>query len=258
LASADFSLLVDAGGFARGYDPFSQIQNKYLVKGLGMLQYAAINLGYREWGSKPSVLRKLEEEFKVDFLCANVGYKDSTRTPFEPYLIREIQPNSGHRNLPFKKLRVAIVGLTDNKLAQLFVNKPGEAELVYRDPIEAAREFMPGLVKKSDLIILLYYGKFDMMKSLLASVPGFDIAVMGGESYLVASQTSSKDPIPVVSTPSMGKYVGILTLKVDSRKKIVSSSSRQVPLKEDMAEDARFNDLVSEFEKASQNPKSSS
>jgi len=217
-----------------------------------MLQYSALNLGYREWGNKPATLRELAQEFHLAFLCGNVAYKDSSKTVFAPYLIRELEARPGAHKPAFKKITVAIVGLTDNQLAQLFVNRPGEPELVYRDPVEAAREIMPWVRQKADLVILLYYGKHEKMKSVLQGVPGFNIVVMGGENYLVASQNGQNEPLPIVSTPSMGKYVGILTLQLDKKRKIIGSSSRQVPLKEDMTEDSRFKDLVSEYEKASQ------
>ena len=215
---------------------------------------STLNLGYREWGIQPTVLKTLEQEFKIDFLCANIGLKDAEKTLFKPYVIKEIQANSRQRKLPFKKLTIAMVGLTDNQLAQPFVNHQGEPELEYRDPIEAAKEIMPKIAKKADLVILLYYGKFQNLKTLLTAVPGFDVAIMGGENYLVSTQSSPTETIPIASTPSMGKYAGILTLQLDKQRRIVNSSGRQVPLKEDMAEDVRFNDLSAEFEKESKKP----
>jgi len=54
----------------------------------------------------------------------------------------------------------------------------------------------------------------------------------------------------VVTTPSMGKYGGILTLELDKNKKIVSHSTQQIPLKEDMKDDPEIVKLVEEFEQA--------
>ncbi|HNY92645.1 MAG TPA: hypothetical protein PKJ13_02700 [bacterium] len=216
---------------------------------MSWLDYAALNLGYREWGNPVAVLQALDKEFNLPFLCANVLYKDSATTPFKPYAIRELEATPGRSKMPFKKLTIAMVGLTDNLLAQLFVNRPGEPELLYRDPVEAAGELMPELRGKADLVILLYYGKYQKLTALLEAVPGFDVAVFGGEHYLVASQKSPNNPVRIVSTPSMGKYAGVLTLQLDKKRKIVSSSDRQVPLKEDMNEVARFNELAAEYEK---------
>ncbi len=216
---------------------------------MSWLDYTALNLGYREWGNPATVLQGLEKEFNLPFICANVSYKDSVAAPFKPYVVREIEARPGRGKLPYNKLAIAMVGLTDNLLAQLFVNRPGEQELLYRDPVEAAKAIMPDLRKKSDLVILLYYGKYQKLTALLEAVPGFDVAVFGGEHYLVASQKNPNNPVRIVSTPSMGKYAGVLTLQLDKKRKIVSSSDRQVPLKEDMNEVARFNELAAEYEK---------
>lgn len=216
---------------------------------MSWLDYSAFNLGYREWSNPTTFLQGLEQEFKVNFLCANVVDKNSGLAIFKPYVIKELEAASGRGKLPFKKLSIAMLGLTDNSLAQLFVNRPGEPELLYRDPVETAREIMPQISKEADLVILLYYGKYQQLTALLAAVPGIDLTVFGGEHYLVASQSSAVNPVRIVTTPSMGKYAGVLTLQLDNRRKIVTSSNRQVPLKEDVTEVVRFNELAAEYEK---------
>ena len=107
---------------------------------MSWLDYSAFNLGYREWSNPTTFLQGLEQEFKVNFLCANVVDKNSGSAIFKPYVIKELEAASGRGKLPFKKLSIAMLGLTDNSLAQLFVNRPGEPELLYRDPVETARE----------------------------------------------------------------------------------------------------------------------
>jgi len=252
--TADFYFLVDAGGFSRGSDPNSLLLNEYLAKGMTWLNYSAINLGYREWGTKATFLKKIELTHQATFLCANVYLKDSGKSVFAPYVIKEFRSEARDRSLPFKKLKVAVIGLTDNLMSQLFVNKPGEPVLEYRDPVEVAKELMPQIREKADLVVLLYYGKFQKMQSVLAEVPGFDVAVLGGETYMLQQQSKSDLKTIMVSSQSMGKYVGVLHLKLDKKKNIVSSSIKQVPLDENIKDDPKFQQLVHEFEEQSQKP----
>lgn len=255
IPSSDFTLIVDAGGFSRGSDPLSLIYNKYLARGMSWLNFAAVNLGYREWGTKPSFLKNLADSSKLEFLCANVFDKATGKPFFAPYIHKELHAANPQAKIPFKKLNVAIVGLTDQEFSQLFVNRPNEPELLYRPPLEVAKELMPAIVGKNEVVILLYYGKFAKMQEILDQVPGFDVAVLGGESYNLSSKTEADSKVIRVSTPSMGKYVGVLSLTLDKKKNIISSSARQVPLKEGMEEESRFLDLVKAFEVESQNPR---
>lgn len=222
---------------------------------MSWLNFAAVNLGYREWGAKPSFLKGLAEENKLDFLCANVLDKATGKPVFTPYVRKELHAANPSAKIPFKKLSVAIVGLTDQEFSQLFVNRPNEPELLYRPPLEVAKELMPAIAAKNDLVILLYYGKFAKMQEILDQVPGFAIAVLGGESYHLSSAANAEEKVIRVSTPSMGKYVGVLSINLDKKKKILSSSTRQVPLKEGMEEESRFLDLVKQFEAESQAPR---
>jgi 5'-nucleotidase / UDP-sugar diphosphatase len=251
LTNSDFHLLVDAGGFSRGSDDFSQTQNEYLVKALTWLDYSAINLGYKEFQLKPSFIRSLEQKLKPPFISANVIMAGGDKTFTQPYVIKELEiAGTAERKPLFKKVRVAILGLCDNKMAPLFITRAGEPTLEYRDPIQVGKALVPMLRKKADMVILLYYGKHDEMQKVLQALDGIDVAVLGGEYYMLSSSSDKKKFI-AVTTPLQGKYVGVLTLQLDKNKHIVGSTNKQIPLSEDIAEEARFAQLVKEFDQVS-------
>jgi len=256
LPKSDFNLVVDAGGFSRGSDPTSVVQNEYLVKGMSWLNYAAYNLGYRELNNKPSVLKKMEMDYKVDFLSANIQLKGTGKTVFKPYIIKELLTQERGKSLPFKKIKIGIVGLCDDKLAQLRLSQPEEPVLEYIDPLLAARSIIPEVRKKSDLVLLLYYGRYEKMKEVATEVRGIDIVVLGGETYLVGRDPKEELPFIAVTSQAMGKYAALLNLGLNNNKKIVQHSMRQAPLDESLKDDEKFARLAKDFEAASQNPSS--
>jgi len=256
LPKSDFNLLVDAGGFSRGSDPTSVLQNEYLIKGLAWLNYSAFNLGYRELNNKPSVLKKLELDNHIDFLSANILLKGTGKTAFKPYVIKELISQARYKDLPFKKIKIAIVGLCDEDLAQLRLNQPNEPVLEYIDPLQTAKTVIPEVRKKADMVILLYYGKYEKMKSVATAVPGIDIVVLGGETYLVGRDPKEVLPFITVTSQAMGKYAAVLSLNLDKYKKIVQHSMRQAALDENIKDDEKFSRLAKDFEAASQNPSS--
>ncbi len=250
-SQADFNLVVDAGGFSRGTDDHSAIQNEYLLKAMTWLKYDAINLGYKEYQLKPSFVRKMEQSLNPPFVSANVKLAGSDKPFVRPYLLKELEAQQSERPLAFKKLKVAVFGLADNKMAQLFITRPGEPQLTYVEPLQVAAELVPILRKKADVVVMLYYGRNAEMNQVLNAVPGIDVAVLGGEYYLINSSSEQRNNKPSVSTPLQGKYVGILTLQLNKNKTITGSTTRQISLDEQIAEDAKFLELLNEFDKAS-------
>ncbi|MBN2354715.1 hypothetical protein JXO59_01310 [candidate division KSB1 bacterium] len=222
---------------------------------MAWLDYSAINMGYRELNNKPSVLKKLQQENNVEFLNANILLQGSNKPLFTPYLIKELEAKKTKQKIPFKKIKIGILGLCDNKLAQMVLSREGEPTLVYQEPVQAAKQYIDDLKKKSDLVILLYYGRYEQMKTVVDQVPGIDLVVMGGETYRVGRNPQETETIITVTSQAMGKYAGVLNLSLNKQKKIASFSTKQVPLNEDIADDPKFARLVQEYESAARNPR---
>jgi len=249
MPNSDFNLVVDAGGFSRGSDDASQLQNEYLLKAMMKLQYDAINMGAKEFQLKPSFIKKLSETMKLPLLSANVQMVGPAKAVWQPYLIKEINAQTSTRKIPIKKLKVAVLGLCDNKLSPLFIQRPDEPRMEYQEPIPIAQDLVPKLRQKAAVVILLYFGKQSELVKLMQNVPGIDVAVLGGEYYLASSGNSDKGTLMVTST-SQGKYADILTLQIGKDKRIAGSTSKHIALSESIAEDPKLGQLVKEFDKA--------
>ena len=240
--------MVDAGGFARGIGDISKLQTEYLLKGLSMMGYSVFNLGARDLNNGGMFIKILRRKYDLDFLSANIYYKETSRRFSEPYVIKRIKARSKDKKLPFKKLSIGIVGLCDER-STLFSSRIQEKMLEAKDPVEIARVVIPQVRKKVDLLILLYHGKYPSLQKILKEVNGVDVVVLGG-SYSFRETNDDKLPI-IVTTPSMGKYAGTLTLELNKKKRIISHRLQKIALNESIADDPVFTRLVKEFEKVS-------
>jgi len=209
------------------------------------LGYNAINLSYKDFFLGGVLLKEIEKKQRMQFLSANTFYEDG-KAFATPYVVKELKP-SGNARLPFKKLRVGILGLEDER-DQLLRRKADEPQLKSTNPVKAAQKFVPLLRKKADLVILLYSGKFKNLEAILNNVKGIDVAVMGGEYYSV--RRFGKGEFLVVSSPSLGKYCNYLSLTLDRDKNIIAHRESSVALDENIKEDPAFVKLVKEFEEA--------
>lgn len=194
---------------------------------------------------------KAEKEYGVNFISANAVYSEDSKNFVEPYIIKKVTANESETRPPFKSLDVAFLGLCDQRDPLLHRNSTEKA-LKSLNPVEIAKELVPKLKKKADLVVLVFNGRYKSMEAVLNSVDGIDIVIMGGEYYR-AEQYASKDII-VTSTPSLGKYFGILKLELDKDKHIISSNKRRIPLDTSIKDDPKFVKLVNEFEKAKKEP----
>ena len=243
--SADFTLQVDAGGFSKGYGPAAQIQTEYLVRGLLDIGYDAINLSPKDFYKGGSFLKGLEEEYKFSFLAGGIYYTNG-KSFSAPSFLKTIEA-SGAENPPFDKLKIGLIGLCDQQ-DKLLRGAVDETQVKSIDPVQAAKEIIPELRKKSDLVVLIYHGKYKRLEVIIKENKGIDVVILGGEYYSARSVVGS-DAI-IVSTPSLGKHLSSLTLTIDSNKKILSHQIRSIALDSSVKEDAKLIKLVQDFEEA--------
>ncbi len=207
--------------------------------------YKNINLAHREFINGGEILKTLAKENDVNFLASNTFYQDTDKPFTEPFQIQIVKAKD-ENGLPFKSISLGIIGLCDDR-GMLFSKRLKEPMLYCKDPIEVAKELVPKVNKKADLVVLLYNGNYKKLKDILETVPDIDIAIMGGQYYLVNPR--DKFDAIVASSVSMGKYGSILTVTLDSKKNILDHNSEKLPLKEDMVDDLEMLKLLDNFDK---------
>ncbi len=244
--SCGFYLIVDAGGFMKGYAANAALQSEFLIKGLSMLGYDAVNLAVKDFSLGGKYLQTMRERYDVPFVAANVQYLETGKPFTNQYLVKKLSASAKNGQPAFDKITVGIFGLCDRREA-LFHENLNEPKVISTDPIPAAKKAVAEL-SKCDLVVLLYNGRYQVLEDLLAQVPNIDVVVVGGEYYRV---TQSTNRIPVlVTTPSLGKYFGELKLTLNEHKKIINYQNSRIPLDSTVADDPRLSRLVSDFEKA--------
>ncbi|MBN2411877.1 hypothetical protein JXQ31_09295 [candidate division KSB1 bacterium] len=246
--STDFVIFMDAGGFGRGGGEIAQLYTNYLVNGLSKIGYRIFNLSYRDFFNGGEFIRGLAKKYDVDFVASNTYYKDTNNHFTDPFLVKTIKANKNAKSIPFNKIKIGIIGACD-EYGMLFSKQLDEQMLESKPPLGELQKNIEKVREKSDMVVFLFNGNYKTFKEITGQVKGIDVAVMGGQYYMVTPNEFYNNTI-VVTTPSMGKYVGQLTVELDKDKKIVSHSVHQEALKEDMKDDPDMVKLVQEFEQA--------
>lgn len=154
-----------------------QVQNTFALRAYSKYPFDAANLSYHDLLVLSPYLKK--DQQKASFaefpglktlISANLTPEADLKSHLAvvPYLIREVKSP----RLPKGKIRVGIMGLSEPAPAT-------NLGYVWRDPEKAAREVLPVLRKKCDLLIVLAYMPLDKVKALATSCQEVDVMIAG-------------------------------------------------------------------------------
>lgn len=238
-------IVMDAGDLIDG-SPFS-------VEYAGEADFAAANAagyevavtGNHEYSNTIANFLKRIKEAQFPVLGANV-FKKGDSTPFlTPYMI-----------LNEDGLRIAILGLvTPNDYTAV---KQGNLEI--KDPIEAAKEWVPKLRQQADAVILLTHIGYDVDTQLAGQVPGID-AIIGGHTHtrlehpVLVKHAPDSDPFSLDGTViaqdfEWGGDLGEVDLtfrKGDSGWTLMSYDGKLIPITSDIPEDGFVRGVVEKY-----------
>ena len=201
------SILLSAGDINTGV-PESDIQEAEPdFIGMNLIGYDAMTIGNHEFDNPLPVLLKQEKWAKFPFLSANILYKESGKTVFKPWIMKE-----------YDGVKVAILGLTTEDTESQTL-KEHVKDVRFDDAVDSAKTWVPKLVReqKADVVIALtHMGHYPNAKhghnapgdiTLAREVDGVDI-IVGGHSQTKLLRPDIKNSTYVLQAWEWGKYVG--------------------------------------------------
>ena len=206
-------LVLDAGDFNTGRPESNFFKAEPDILGYNYIGYDAVAMGNHEFDPDPSLLQKQIGESDFPWLCANVKRDDGSYVPgVEPYMIKD-----------YGGFKVAVFGMMLKETRQSG-NPANIKGYEFLDEVETARELVPELRKKADLVIALVhmglYGEEDRgSRRLAAHVPGIDLIIDGHTHTMVSSPVLVKNEdtgyeVPIVQAKHWGLYMGKVDLKI--------------------------------------------
>nr|WP_299733774.1 bifunctional UDP-sugar hydrolase/5'-nucleotidase UshA [uncultured Endozoicomonas sp.] len=198
-------LLLSGGDINTGV-PESDLQDAIPdFKGMNMLGYDAMAVGNHEFDNPREILKMQESLAEFPFLSANIIDESTGKTLFKPYTMFE---KDG--------LRIAVMGLTTDDTPKA-TNPENTVGLKFRKPVNVARELVPELEEKADVIIATtHMGHYANAAygvnapgdvTLARSVDGIDL-IVGGHSQDPLFEPDLQNGAYIVQAHEWGKYVG--------------------------------------------------
>ena len=199
-------VLLLSGGDVNTGVPESDLQDAVPdFKGMNLLGYDAMVVGNHEFDNSMDITRMQQEIADFPFLAANIYKTDNGSRLFKPYELFE-----------YNGLTVAVMGVTTDDTQKLAFadNIKG---LEFRNPVEVAKDLVPELEEKADIIIAAthmgYYadakhgGNAPGDVTLARAVDGIDM-IVGGHSQDALFEPDVQNGTLIVQAQEWGKYVG--------------------------------------------------
>lgn len=193
-------LVVDAGDFTTGRPESNFFQGEPDLIGYNHIGYDLISMGNHEFDYDWATVQKQIGMSNFPWLNANVKKDGEYLENVQPYIIKD-----------YGDFKVAIIGLM-TKETKKTGNPAHIGDLIFLDEVEVAKELVPKLKKKADIVIaVVHMGLYDTdsrgSRRLAAEVPGISLIVDGH------SHTKIEEPVYVKGTPIVqarhwGLYMG--------------------------------------------------
>jgi 2',3'-cyclic-nucleotide 2'-phosphodiesterase (5'-nucleotidase family) len=215
-ASVLDSLMLDSGDALRAGNIF-WLPKEPIIDLMNSVPYDAMCMGNREYHFLRAGLLAKTSGARFPILSANLRpAKTDSPAPVEPWVVFE---RGG--------TRIGVVGLTIPCITERMMVKR-LAQFYFARPVDAAREVVPALRERSDLVIALTHLAAGADQDLADSVPGIDV-ILAAHSHTIA------DPERIGGTTILrhgarAQYVGKVTIDVEHDG--VTVSDELIPLAE--------------------------
>jgi len=244
-------VLIDSGDTIQG-TPLAYYHNKKnnqppnpMMLAMNALGYDAMTVGNHEYNFGLKVLEKARSEAKFPWLSANTYNKGTTKTHYQPYIIKEIAG-----------VRVGVLGLTTPGVPT-WENAPNYAGLEFHQPLLEAKKWVPVLrgKERADVVVIaMHMGIEEDLRTgelnpgqvlnenqavaIARQVPGVDLIFMGHTHRDISSL--SINGVVLTQANHWGRHLAradVYLEKVGPRWRVYARSARTIPVDDKVTAD---------------------
>jgi 2',3'-cyclic-nucleotide 2'-phosphodiesterase/3'-nucleotidase len=242
---------VDSGDTIQG-TPLAYYHNKKnnqppnpMMLAMNALGYDAMTVGNHEYNFGLKVLEKARSEAKFPWLSANTYNKGTTKTHYQPYIVKEIAG-----------VRVGVLGLTTPGVPT-WENAPNYAGLEFHQPLLEAKKWVPVLrgKERADVVVIaMHMGIEEDLRTgelnpgqvlnenqavaIARQVPGVDLIFMGHTHRDTPSL--SVNGVVLTQANHWGRHLAradVYLEKVGTRWRVYARSARTIPVDDKVTAD---------------------
>jgi hypothetical protein len=239
-----YTLIVDAGNFSGGNGRNDLIKAKYLLKGMALLKYDAINLGERDLMSGKQYLAEIKKNYDIPFISANIYDAKSRQLFAKPFVIKRFGAKKT-LGLVHGGFKMGVFGITLSQSPQMS-SETDDQDFYIKDPVETAKQMIAELRGKCDIIVALCDLGIEKSEELAQSIKGIDVIISGRYSSVQYEPMVTGNTL-IVQAGLLGKYFGDLSLVLNNNYQIQDHRGLLTPLNAEIPDDSLMVALLNEY-----------
>ncbi|MEW5806341.1 MAG: multiheme c-type cytochrome [Acidobacteriota bacterium] len=205
---------------------------------MNILEYSAVNVGERELFLGYDEFKKRMEKIKFPLVTANMVIQGTERSITIPYVIKSVKSPSG------KSYKIGIIGLT--KFNPTFQKSGPEGKNISTiSPIDAAKKYIPEMVRKADITIVLAAMSKDEAHLLAREVPGINL-ILAGYGGILTTGKETEGTTEIIYAGNQGKRMAELRLYMNGDEKIAEVMKHIHYLNKKYPDDPKLLEIVNE------------
>lgn len=215
-------------------------KNRWVVKGYSDFHHDAANISYADLPYVAELLKKdgydqrvKDYPFIKKLTSANIHPADDSRIAPAPYLIREVTMKRGGAE---RTLRVGIVGLTEPGPMMLAQKVNQFAGFIIEDAMQAAKNILPEVKNKADIIVVLAYMAEDQAKNLARAYPEINTIIVARQ-LSTTNDPQHENHATIVTANNQTKFLGELRYYFKSDGSIENQTNRFVGMDSTIPDD---------------------
>jgi hypothetical protein len=199
-------LVFDVGNMTSGTRDYEMLKMKYMLDGMELIGYDAVNLGDKEAELSVDKLRSVITDAALPFVSANVLAKKDHSALAEPFrLVKRGGATFG------------VIGVSDSDPEDA---GPG---VEIKPVMETLAALVPEVKGKCDYLIVLAFCGDDRIKEIASKFHEVDM-ILGGNVQQASAQTQVVNRSAIFNVTDKGKVIGRIDLSRSNRGYEVSSS----------------------------------
>jgi 2',3'-cyclic-nucleotide 2'-phosphodiesterase (5'-nucleotidase family) len=231
----DFALL-DLGDFM-SVTWAGEMETRFIWKQMEDMGYAATTPGVREVGNW-RLFQDLLRGSTIQCVSSNLTVVEGGKR--RPAGLRTLVAETGG-------VRFGFFGLLGDPEMTPGEQPPAGIEFEHADPVETARQIVPELRARAEIVVLLSQLTSEDTESLIEQVPGIDVALFGRQPHWDEWPGRIGQTI-TQSTGARGRFAGELVLVVDPSGRILQWGSHNARLDRVVPEDPEVLAAVKQLE----------
>ncbi|MFI5384571.1 MAG: multiheme c-type cytochrome, partial [Fimbriimonadales bacterium] len=187
-------IVVDVGNMTSGTRDYEMLKFKYMLDGMSLIGYDAVNLGRNEAELDIDKLRSSLKGSSLPFVSANVIAKSDRKPVVDPFRIIERHG-----------ARIGVIGVAACDAQDV---GPG---VIVRPPLETLAEVIPKVKPNCDYLIVLAFVDGDTIREIADKFHEVD-CIFGGDVPQTSGSVQVMNRASVFNVTGKGKVIGRLDL----------------------------------------------